>query len=73
MTRSLASLLTAVSGGVLLMASSPAPTPPLAPRHDHAQVWHGRSFVDPYYWLREKGKPEVVDVPRGGERVHGGA
>ena len=40
--------------------SSPAPTPPVAPRKDHAQVWHGRTFVDPYYWLREKGSPDVV-------------
>ena len=42
------------------MGTSPAPTPPVAPRHDHAQVWHGRTFVDPYFWLREKGSPEVV-------------
>jgi len=42
------------------MAASPLPTPPVAPRKDHAQVWHGRTFVDPYYWLREKGAPEVV-------------
>jgi oligopeptidase B len=34
-------------------------TPPQAPRKDHVQVFHGRSFVDPYYWLREKGAPEV--------------
>ena len=60
MTRSVASLLTAVSGGVLLMGSSPAPTPPAAPRKDHAQVWHGQTFVDPYFWLREKGTPDVV-------------
>ena len=42
------------------MGSSPAPTPPIAPRRDHSQVWHGRTFVDPYYWLREKGSPDVV-------------
>ena len=42
------------------MASSPAPTPPVAPRREHAQVWHGKTFVDPYYWLREKGTPDVV-------------
>ncbi len=42
------------------MAPSPAPVPPVAPRRDHVQVWHGRTFVDPYYWLREKGAPEVV-------------
>jgi len=42
------------------MAASTAPAPPVAPRKDHRQVWHGRTFVDPYYWLREKGSPEVV-------------
>ena len=42
------------------MGSSPSPTPPIAARKDHSQVWHGRTFVDPYYWLREKGAPEVV-------------
>ena len=47
--------------GLLLLGASPAPTPPVAPRKDHAQVWHGRTFVDPYYWLREKGSPEVVN------------
>ena len=41
------------------MGSSPAPTPPQAPRKDHVQVFHGQSVVDPYYWLREKGTPEV--------------
>jgi oligopeptidase B len=41
------------------MSSSPAPTPPQAPRKDHVQVFHGQSVVDPYYWLREKGTPEV--------------
>jgi oligopeptidase B len=34
--------------------------PPVAPRKDHTQVWHGRTFVDPWHWLREKGSPEVV-------------
>ena len=60
MSRSLASTLFALSAGLLLLGSSPAPTPPVAPRKDHAQVWHGRTFVDPYYWLREKGSPDVV-------------
>jgi oligopeptidase B len=59
--RSLALTVLAISGGLLLMGSSPAPTPPVAPRRDHAQVWHGRTFVDPYYWLREKGTPDVVE------------
>ncbi len=60
MSRSLAPGLVALSAGVLLLGSSPAAAPPVAPRRDHAQVWHGRTFVDPYYWLREKGSPDVV-------------
>ncbi len=60
MTRPLTPALLALSGGFLLMGSRPDPTPPVASRNDHAQVWHGRTFVDPYYWLREKGSPEVV-------------
>jgi oligopeptidase B len=59
MTRSLALALLVVSGAALLAGAGPAPTPPVAPRKDHAQVWHGRTFEDPYYWLREKGTPDV--------------
>ena len=46
------------------MGSSAAPTPPKAPRKDHVQTWHGRAFTDPYYWLREKGSPEVESYLR---------
>ena len=46
------------------MGSSAAPTPPSAPRKDHVQTWHGRAFTDPYYWLREKGSPEVESYLR---------
>ena len=59
MTRSLAAAIVVCSGGVLLMGSSAVPTPPQAPRRDHVQVFHGESVADPYYWLREKGTPEV--------------
>src|SRR5512141_745629 len=46
------------------MGSSAAPTPPSAPRRDHVQSWHGRSFTDPYYWLREKGSADVESYLR---------
>jgi oligopeptidase B len=59
MQQSLAAAILVCSGGVLLMGSSPVPVPPQAPRKDHVQVFHGRSFVDPWFWLREKGAPEV--------------
>ena len=60
MKRILATTLLALAGALVLSGANPAPTPPVAPRHDHAQVWHGRTFVDPWHWLREKGSPEVV-------------
>jgi oligopeptidase B len=60
MRRALAAVVSILAGGALLTAAATAPTPPQAPRKDHAQVWHGRTFVDPYYWLREKGSPDVV-------------
>ena len=59
MRKSLAAAILVCSGGVLLMGSSPVPVPPQAPRKDHVQVFHGRSFVDPWFWLRDKGTPEV--------------
>jgi oligopeptidase B len=44
----------------ILTGATAAPTPPVAPRKDHSQLWHGRTFVDPYYWLREKDSPPVL-------------
>ncbi len=41
------------------MGTSPAPTPPAAPRKEFTHVYHGRSFPDPYHWLREKGASDV--------------
>ncbi len=46
----------------LSLAADPtpgAPVAPLAPRREHLQNWHGRTFPDPYYWLRDKESPEV--------------
>lgn len=36
------------------------PAPPVAPRRDHTQTWHGTAFVDPYFWLREKDSEPVL-------------
>jgi oligopeptidase B len=36
-----------------------APQPPVAKRVPHEQTWHGRTFVDEWFWLREKDNPEV--------------
>lgn len=44
---------------VAMTAFAQIPTPPVAKRVDHVQVWHGQKVTDPYFWLREKGTPEV--------------
>ena len=36
-------------------------TPPIADRRDHTFEVHGRSFSDPYSWLRRKESREVLD------------
>ena len=36
------------------------PTFPVARTHEHREVRHGGTVVDPYFWLREKNNPEVV-------------
>jgi oligopeptidase B len=60
MIRLLFAILIAVAACAVFVGAGLGPTPPVAPRKDHTQVWHGRTFVDPYYWLRDKGSPEVV-------------
>jgi oligopeptidase B len=36
------------------------PEPPKAPRRPKVLEKHGDRRVDPYYWMREKGNPEVI-------------
>ncbi len=43
-----------------LLFAQEAGKPPVAKRVEHTAVWHGRTFVDPYFWLREKSNPEVT-------------
>ena len=53
--------LTALSALFLMSISAQdAPTPPVAPRHEHQESRHGATVPDPYFWLREKSNPEVV-------------
>src|SRR4051812_31603749 len=40
-------------------AAPEGPPPPIARREPHAQSLHGKNLVDEYYWLRQKGTPEV--------------
>src|SRR5687768_2919836 len=42
-------------------AGLPAQTPPAAPRVEHREVRHGATVIDPYFWLREKSNPKVVE------------
>src|SRR5215468_7352327 len=45
----------------LMTSQSPnIPAPPVAPQVDHREVRHGATVVDPYYWLREKSSPKVI-------------
>ena len=37
-----------------------APRPPVAPRRPKVLEKHGDRRIDPYYWMREKGNPEVI-------------
>jgi oligopeptidase B len=39
---------------------STAPRPPIAPRRPKVLEKHGDPRIDPYYWMREKGNPEVI-------------
>ena len=38
-----------------------APAPPVAPQRDHVSNYHGTAFKDPWFWLREKDSPPVLD------------
>jgi oligopeptidase B len=59
--RWLVTLLVAIVCWVGFVAGQAArPTPPVAKRVDHTQVWHGETVNDPYFWLREKGNPDVA-------------
>ena len=43
------------------VAAGDSPQPPQAPRQDHVAVWHGERVQDPWFWLREKDTPPVLD------------
>jgi oligopeptidase B len=60
--RSLLPLLSTVALLTTFASSSSAKErrePPVAPKHPHETTLHGDRRVDDYYWLREKGSPEV--------------
>ncbi len=52
------------TAAVILMstlAESETITPPTAKKAEHHETWHGATFSDNYFWLREKTNPEVID------------
>jgi len=59
----LCGLLLAASGAVPAMADTP--NPPVAKRVDHRSTWHGETFIDPYFWLRDKSNPDVIKYLEG--------
>lgn len=48
------------SAMAIFAADSQSPTPPVAKRVPKEIVTHGDKRVDDYFWLREKGNPEVM-------------
>ena len=57
---------TAAATLALVFSSVPAiaqttPQPPVAPVREHVVNWHGETVADPWFWLREKDSPAVLD------------
>ncbi len=51
-------------GAALLVScssDSEAPQAPIAAQHPYELTEHGDTRVDPYYWLRERENPEVIE------------
>src|SRR3954453_16234259 len=46
---------------LMILQAQNIPSPPAAPVHEHRETRHGATVVDPYFWLREKSSPEVVE------------
>jgi oligopeptidase B len=49
---------------VLCGCAVTGPHPPLAKKEAHIENWHGQRRPDDYFWLRQKGTPEVEDYLR---------
>jgi len=44
----------------LLLMQNAFSAPPVAKKLDHREQRHGATVVDPYYWIRNKSNPEVI-------------
>ena len=49
------------SGAALAQTPPETLQPPVAPRQEHVVTWHGERVQDPWYWLRDKDSPPVLD------------
>jgi oligopeptidase B len=52
-------LVVCIAYAAPLLAQSPS-GPPVARQVEHISMWHGEKVNDPYFWLRDKGNPEVI-------------
>jgi oligopeptidase B len=43
------------------LAAQMPPRAPVAKQAEHISDWHGEKVNDPYFWLRERGNPEVIE------------
>lgn len=59
-TTAAATLVLALSAATATSAQT-TPQPPLAPVREHVANWHGEQVNDPWFWLREKDSPAVLD------------
>jgi oligopeptidase B len=49
-----------IAPAIMTVQAQTIPLPPAAPVHEHRETRHGATAIDPYFWLREKSNPEVV-------------
>ena len=43
-----------------LLTAQSLPQPPSAEQKEHLLLWHGEKVNDPFFWLREKSNPKVI-------------
>jgi oligopeptidase B len=53
--------MTVLYGSASAQSAPQAPQAPIAPRQEHVVEWHGDRVQDPWFWLREKDSPPVLD------------
>lgn len=51
--------LNLAAGLAEVRGAAQAPVPPVAAQKPHLRILHGDAFIDNYFWLRNKGSPQV--------------